>query len=217
MAGTITKLAFQKRHRERVSVHLDGRYAFGLPAMEAAKLKPGQFLSDGEIARLRELDARQRAYERVLRLLAHRPRSENEVRRYLERKDTPPDTVEEVIERLRREGYLDDVAFVRFWVENRERFNPRGPWALRQELRRKGVANPLIEEALAGLDSEDGAYRAARRRLRKWSGLEYGDFRRAVGSYLARRGFDYGVIEDVVGRLWDEATSQRADETTNED
>lgn len=213
MAGTITKLAFQKGHRQRVSVYLDGRYAFGLPDIEAAKLRPGQFLSDAEIARLRELDARQQAYERVLRLLAHRPRSEAEVRRYLEGKDMPPDAVEQVLERLRREGYLDDAAFVRFWVENRERFRPRGPWALRQELQRKGVAQPLIEEALAGVDSEESAYRAARRRLRRWSGLAYDDFRRAVGSYLARRGFDYDLISDVVEQLWKE-TGRQADEET---
>ena len=138
----------------------------------------------------------------MLRLLAHRPRSEAEVRRYLRRKDTPPDVVTEVIERLGREGYLDDVAFARFWVENRECFNPRGPRALRQELRQKGLAEPLIEEALAGLDSEASAYRAAHRRLRRWRGLEYADFRRVVGGYLARRGFDYDVIRDVVERLW---------------
>jgi len=213
MAGTITKLVFQRRNRERVNVHLDGRYAFSLPAIEAAKLKRGQFLSDAEIARLRALDERQRAYERVLRLLAHRPRSEAEVRRYLKRKGTPPDVVAAVIERLSREGYLDDVAFARFWVENRERFNPRGPWALRQELRQKGLAEPLIEEALAGLDSEASAYRAALRRLKRWLGLEYADFRRAVGSYLRRRGFDYETIQAVVERLWEEEIAREADES----
>jgi len=209
MAGTITKLAFQQRNRERVSVHLDGRYAFGVPAIEAAKLKRGQYLSDADIARLRELDARERAYERVLRLLAHRPRSKAEVRRYLERKNTPVDAISSVIERLSRDGYLDDADFVRFWVENRERFNPRGLWALRQELRQKGVAEALIEAALADLDYEASAYRAARHSLRRWAGLEYGDFRKALGGYLVRRGFDYGVMKDVVEQLWQEMDTER--------
>jgi len=212
MAGTITKLAFQKRNRERVNLHLDGRYAFGVPAIEAAKLKPGQFLSDAEIARLRQLDARQRAYERVLRLLSHRPRSEAEVRRYLMGKDTPPDVIEEVLQRLRRQGYLDDEAFVQFWVENRERFNPRGPWALRQELRQKGVAQSLIDAALTDLDSQDSAYRAASRRLRRWQGLEYADFSRKAMSYLARRGFDYAIIKEVLPRLWAEIAAVSLEE-----
>lgn len=212
MAGTITRLVFQRRNRERVNVHLDGRYAFSLPAIEAAKLKRGQFLSDAEIARLRALDERERAYERALRLLSYRPRSEGEVRGHLLRKGIPPEVVAAVIERLNREGYLDDAAFARFWVENREQFNPRGPWALRRELRQKGVAEPIIEEALAGLDSEASAYRAARRRLRRWKSMGYYDFRRAVGDYLRRRGFDYEVIAAVVERLWQEQEKEEAAE-----
>ena len=212
MSGTITKLSFQKRTSERVNVHLDGRYAFAVPAIEAAKLKRGQFLSDAEISQLRALDARQRAYERVLRLLSHRPRSEVEVQRYLRRKETPPEVIDEVLERLRRKGYLDDAAFVRFWVENRERHNPRGVWALRKELRQKGVARPLIESALDGLDTQDGAYRALDRRRRRWQRMQYADYRRLAGSYLARRGFDYGVASDALGKMWAEIAPEDTEE-----
>jgi regulatory protein len=212
MAGTVTKLSFQKRNSERVNVHLDGRYAFAVPAIEAARLKRGQFLSDAEIDALRALDSRQRAYDRVLRLLSHRPRSEVEVRRYLKRKETPPEVIDEVVERLQRDGYLNDAAFARFWVENRERNNPRGVWALRQELRQKGVAQPLIESALAGLDTEDGAYRALDRRRRRWQRMEHAEYRRLAGGYLARRGFDYGVARDALDRMWAEIGPEDVEE-----
>ena len=52
MAGTITALKFQQRNKERVNVYLDGEFAFGLAATEAAHLRKGQSLSDGEIASL---------------------------------------------------------------------------------------------------------------------------------------------------------------------
>lgn len=204
LAGTITRLVFQRSNAQRVNVHLDGRYAFAVPAVEAAQLRLGQFLSDAEIGRLRDLDARQRAYDRVLRLLSHRPRSEAEVSRYLRRRDTPPDVVEEVMTRLRGQGYLDDEAFVAFWIENRERFKPRGPRALRHELRQKGVERRLIDQGLQGLDVSDSAYRAAQPRLRRWSHLEQGEFRQKALGYLARRGFPYGVANEVVERLWKE-------------
>ena len=42
MAGTITALEYQKKNRDRVSVYLDGRFAFGLPALVAAHLARGQ-------------------------------------------------------------------------------------------------------------------------------------------------------------------------------
>ena len=83
MAGHISALRFQKRTSERVNVFLDGSYAFALPATVAAGLRPGQYLSDEDIARLKALDEQERAYERCLRFLAYRPRSTAEVRRYL--------------------------------------------------------------------------------------------------------------------------------------
>jgi len=213
MAGTITKLAFQKRSQDRVSVFLDGRYAFGIPALEGAKLKKGQFLSDEEIARLQEANAAQRAYERALRFLAPRPRSEAEVRRRMVRWKTPPEVVEEIVDRLGRQGYLDDAEFVRYWVDNRERHKPRGPLALRQELRQKGVSGRLIDEALETIDFEDSAYRAGQMRLRRWESLPYKDFRKAAIGYLARRGFYYSVVSEVVEQLWRETRAGESDES----
>jgi regulatory protein len=69
MAGTITALQFQKRNKERVNVYLDGTYAFGLAAMQAAQLRKGQVLSDEEIAALKAQDDRQRAFNLALRFL----------------------------------------------------------------------------------------------------------------------------------------------------
>jgi len=83
MAGKITSLRFQKRTPNRVNVYLDGGFAFGLPAIEAARLRVGQQLSAADIQRLRALDAFQKAYDRAVRFLSPRPRSEAEVRRRL--------------------------------------------------------------------------------------------------------------------------------------
>jgi hypothetical protein len=70
MAGTITALKLQKKNKERVNVYLDGRYAFSLAAIEAAKLKRGQLLSDQEIEGLLGRDSFQKAYGRALRFLS---------------------------------------------------------------------------------------------------------------------------------------------------
>ncbi len=45
MAGRITALRTQKKNPDRVNVYLDGRFAFGLAAMEAAS--PGWTISLG--------------------------------------------------------------------------------------------------------------------------------------------------------------------------
>ncbi len=198
MAGTITALRYQKHNKDRVSVYLDGRFAFGLAAIEAAGLRVGQVLSDAEIARLQEGDTIERAYERALNFLSYRPRSEAEVRRSLREKDVEDEVIEAVVERLARAGLLNDREFARYWVENRIAFNPRGVRALRHELREKGVPDSVIAETLANVDDEATARKAAESAVRRLARLAPPDFRRRLGAYLARRGFSYAVIEPVV-------------------
>jgi len=209
MAGKITALRVQKKNKQRVNVYLDDRFAFGVAAIEAAKLHRGQYLSDEEIAHLQEQDTRETAYERALAFLSYRPRSKAEVRRYLQEKQVPPAVQEEVIARLTRVGLLDDYAFARYWVENREQFKPRGVYALRGELRKQGLSDDVIASALENLDSEDSAYRAAQQRVARWRHLDYQPFRQKLGAYLRRRGFAFETVEAVVNRVWQEIQAER--------
>jgi len=109
-----------------------------------------------------------------------------------------------VVGRLKQQGYLDDAEFARFWVENRQQFRPKGERALRQELRQKGVDEAIIQSAVADLDAEESAYAAARARALRLAALPDRDplaFRRKLIEFLARRGFDYEVSQEVVERL----------------
>jgi regulatory protein len=203
MAGTITEMRFQKRNKNRVNIIIDGQFAFGLAAIEAARLRVGQTLSDEDIARLRAQDEVERAYERALNFLSYRPRSEAEVRANLRKKNLADTSIETVVGRLDRAGLLDDRAFARYWVENRMQFNPRGPRALRYELRAKGVPDSIIADALADLDETTPARKAAEAGARRLSHLEPRDFRRKLKAHLVRRGFSYEVIEPLIGEMLD--------------
>lgn len=198
MEHTITGLEVQKRSPERVSVYLDGEFAFGLPAIEAARLHQGQVLSEAEIAALRALDDLSRAIDYAARLLARRPYSSAEIRRSLAAREVAPTTIEEALARLESLGYVDDRAFAQFWVENRERFRPRSPQALRHELRQKGLAADIIEAALSALDARESAVRAAQEPLRRLRGQTRAEVQIRLGAFLARRGFDYDIIREAV-------------------
>ena len=208
MAGTITALKVQKRNPRRVNVYLDGHYAFGLAAIEAAKLRRDQVLSDEDIERLKKRDSFEKAHDRALHFLSYRPRSEAEVRRYLQGKAVSPAVEEEVVERLTRAKLLDDLAFARYWVENRERFKPRGLRMLRYELRQKGVDAKIIAQSLADLNEEESAYRVATQRGRRLAHLDQASFRQKLSAYLLRRGFPYGVVNPTVERTWQEIRAE---------
>jgi regulatory protein len=207
MAGKITALETQKKNRDRVSVYLDDRFAFGVPAIMAARLAPGQFLSDAEIASIREQGDIETAYHKVLDYLSYRPRSHAEVVTYLQKRGLPEGQIEEIAERLERAGLLDDVAFAQFWVENRERFRPKGLRALRYELRNKGISYEIIEHALASVDVSASAYRSAAKKARQVEHLDQREFHRKIVEYLARRGFDFEVAREAAERHWTERTA----------
>jgi regulatory protein len=202
MAGTITALKIQKRNKERVNVYLDETYAFAVTVLVAASLKKGQYLTDPEIERFKSQDERDKAYHQAVRFLGFRARSQQELVRYLQAKGYASVVVTDTIDRLLEEQYLDDEAFARFWLANRERFRPRSQQALRYELRQKGIANEVIETALADVDEANLAWTAVEQKLARWQGLSEEDFRKKVLGFLSRRGFTYEIAYQAVERAW---------------
>ena len=202
MAGTITALKSQKRNKNRVNVYLDERYAFSLISHLAVPLHRGQILDDDDIARLQEKDEYYKAYERITKFIAHRPRSETEVRRRMERQGVSPDLAERIIERLCTLRLLNDAEFARLWVENRETFRPRGRHMLRYELRQKGLSEKIIEEALEQVDEEEGAHRLALQQGERLACLDRSTFRQKLMGYLVRRGYSYELARHAVSESW---------------
>lgn len=202
---TITAIETQKRGRERVSIFLDGRFAFsvGRGVVEEHGLHPGQVLSDSRVEELAAADLFGKCLNAALRLLSYRPRSEAEIRTRLSRR-FDGETIEGVILRLRERQMIDDVAFAAFWREARDSFSPRGRWLLKAELRHKGVDPEVIDEVLDGIDDEESAYRAAQKRGRTLAKEDYETFRRKLGAFLRRRGFSYEVANRTTERLWQE-------------
>jgi regulatory protein len=71
-------------------------------------------------------------------------------------------------------------------------------------LHQKGVSSEIIAEAVETMDNEAAAYRAGYKKAHSLDRADYYEFRRKLGAFLLRRGFDYEVIRLVVERLWRE-------------
>ena len=205
----ITDLEPQANNAERVNVYVDGRFLLGASGVIVLRmgLRVGQELLPEQLEQLRSEEAEQQAVDRALNYLSFRPRSREEVRRYLQRKQTPPAIIEVALERLDRLNFVDDRAFVEFWVENREKFSPRGARALKNELRLKGVEREIVDELVDRDEDEEQALRAARKKatlLAHTPGMNYATFRNRLGGFLQRRGFGYEVVTRTVKALWNE-------------
>jgi regulatory protein len=143
------------------------------------------------------------AYDAAVRYLGGRNRSVAEIRRHLRGKRFDDTVIDAAIDKLRAQRYVDDGAFARYWVEQRDQFRPRGDRALTSELLRKGVARETIEIALGerspGAEVER-ARQAISRPITRWQTLEPAERKRKIHAFLAARGFDYDVIEEVIAR-----------------
>ena len=94
MSRKVTSISVQKRNKDRVNIFLDGDYAFALniTTVEQTNLQPGQQLTDDDIQQLQARDVGEQAYERAIRFLSYRPRSQREVEQNLREHATPART-----------------------------------------------------------------------------------------------------------------------------
>lgn len=212
--GQITAIRRQSRHTGRVNIELDGAFAFGLASLLAVGLKVGQTLSAAQVDGLLAKDEVEAGYQRAVKWVARRPRSEHEIGRYLQGKGLTEAAQQAVVAQLRTSGWIDDTAFAREWVENRTACRPRGAVALRSELRRKGVPAGAIAAALTGWDETDAVYRAASKAARRYQQANCDDFHKRLSAYLARRGFQMDQIRAVVPRVWNEIAEQESEGRT---
>ena len=202
----VTDLRSGRSRKKRLNVFLDDRFAFSLQTEVAVKegLRVGLELSDSQVEALAGADQFQRCLDAAVRYLSYRPRSESEITRKLEQRGFDGHNIEAAITRLKKQGLVDDTRFVQFWKDNRQSFSPRSQRLTKKELRQKGVADEIIDHVVGGIDDNDSAYRAALGKTRRLSLADRQLFRRRLGEYLRRRGFDYEVINHTVERIWQE-------------
>jgi regulatory protein len=209
MVKKITALKAQKRNHQRVNVYLDGEFAFGLSRIVAAWLHVGQELTEEKIADLIIEDELEMGYQRAIKLISYRMRSMSEVQQNLKKQGVSEDAIEAVVDRLQKNGLLNDLSFAQMWIENRNEFRPRAHRMLAIELQQKGIHSEIVSQILEETTpDEDLAYAAAHKQVRKYEQLEWQDFRRKLSSFLARRGFSYSTIKPVVDHVWTELKSE---------
>lgn len=205
----ITALSVQKRNPDRVNVYLDNEFAFGLSRIVAAWLTPGQLISQQQIEELVQKDAAEVGFQKAIRLLDYKPRTEQEIRTKLKQKGFEAEQIEPIVQRLVSSHLVQDEQYAASWIENRNQFRPSGQRVLRYELWQKGINEDIIERALVSSENEMAlARRAAQKMTRRLANLDWQEYRKKLGAFLARRGFTYDTVVQVVKSTWEQAQSE---------
>jgi regulatory protein len=140
----------------------------------------------------------------VLRKLAAQARTRAELSRALQAKQVPTQAAEAVLDRMEAIGLIDDQGFAHDWVESRQQRRNLSKTALRRELTAKGVNREQIDSALEEVDADDeliAARSLAAKKARAMAGLDVQVRYRRLAGVLGRRGFNPGVINQVVNEV----------------
>jgi regulatory protein len=209
--------ALRAARRGGVTLHVDDEYVCVVSESLVARwrLFKGRELDEADIAEIRAASSAERVTGDAYRVLGHRARSREELRRRLLAKGHDEHAVDDALERLAADGYLDDAAFARSYVADKRRLESWGAERIRRGLRELGVDTIAIDEALGGGgggggeedDELDRALAVLRRRGAPEPPLEAA--RRRAFQALQRRGFSSSVAYAAV-RLWVDGEPPRA-------
>ena len=207
-SGTITRLESQVHNDDRVSVYLDGEFAFGIHEDLVVKhsLQVGATLTPEGVRELERDEQYVDAKQAALDYLAYKPRTEEEVRRKLRQEDVPSPVIEDVIARLYELEYLDDEAYAHDYAHNRFSSKKYGPVRIRRELTERGVerrlADAAVDELFAEVDVTAAAWTHAEKRWPRLAGEDDPRRRRQkMYRYLRRRGFTSNTIRPILDEL----------------
>ncbi len=137
----------------------------------------------------------------LLDQLTGRARTRAELATKLSSRGVPDDVAARLLDRFEEVGLIDDSAFAREWVEQRQTGKGLARRALAMELRRKGVDDEVAKEALAEIEPDDEvavARTLVRAKLRTVQGLDRDRAVRRLVGMLARKGHSAGVAFSVV-------------------
>jgi regulatory protein len=128
----------------------------------------------------------------TLRFLGIRPRSSQEILRYLHSKTRDSVLIDRLAGKLTQSKLIDDAEFTRWYVESRSRSRPRGARLLVQELKSKGIT---YDPQLTTDNQVELATAALAQKQKSWSQLTPKDRRPKAIRFLQSRGFSWGTIE----------------------
>jgi len=195
----ITKIEQQKKDPSRVSVFIDGEFAFGLKYEDAYlyRLNEGGELTRADYERIVTETVLTSARDMAVKYLGYRMRSRREIEKYLKQKEFTDEVIEKTIETLKTYNYINDLEFAKAYISDSLRFNKWGMKKIKYELTKRGVAREVIDEAAESAEySTEKILAGLIEKKLNGNILNEADYneKRKLFNYLMNRGFSYDEI-----------------------
>lgn len=193
----ITELSIQKKNKKRISVFVDGEYAFSVFDELAAvyHLEVGKDINTVELKELFFEDEYKRAFSRAVKALSYGEKSKKQINELLEKAEFSSEVILRVLNRLNELEYVCDQRLAQEFVAKNTSLGSR---AIKAKLKQKGIADEIIENALFDNDETVAACELAKKLVQKHASLDALKRKKKISDFLARRGFSWDTISQAI-------------------
>ena len=189
----ITAIVMQQKNKKRVNLSLDGKFCCSLEAISVLKhnLQVGQQLELNDLESIQLDSEKNTAFDKAIKYLSIRMRSNKEMREYLQQKGYLDVVVDWCMDKLLQYGYQDDDVFAKLYIQSKA--NKNGKYKLEFELKQLGVSQDIVDKHLKTVDTKALLCDLMQKKYK-------GDNKKIV-DYCLSRGFVYEDIKQALAEF----------------
>lgn len=191
----ITDLTPQVKNPKRLNLYLDGQYYCGLDILTVAKyrLKKGDSVLESEIITIQREAEYRKAFDYSLKILSTSIKTEKEIKDRLKKRGYLDEIIYEVVEKIKEYGFISDSEYALKYTASYS--NRKGKNLIKAELKKKGVSDEDISNALSEISEAEAAGKLAEKYLKNKEKTHETAVK--CYRYLVSKGFSYDVSKSA--------------------
>ena len=172
---------------------------------EKYKVSVDMDFSEDEILEMKYFSDIERAKSRAINYISGKLKTKYEVRLKLKENGFAEEIIDEVLNILEKEEYLNDKIYCEIFIEDKRKLNGYGKNKIKSLLIQKGISKNIFEDFLDEFEYDEEFDNALKMGIKKLNLLsnEEDKFKKKqkIINYLAYRGFGFDVINDVLKEI----------------
>lgn len=172
---------------------------------EKYKVSVDMYFSEDEILEMKYFSDIEMAKSRAINYISGKLKTKYEVRLKLKENGFAEDVIDEVLDILEKEEYLNDKVYCEIFIEDKKKLNGYGKNKIKSLLIQKGISKNIFEDFLNGFEYDEEFDNALKMGIKKLKLLsnEEDNFKKKqkIINYLTYRGFGFDVINDVLKEI----------------
>ncbi|MBQ7104285.1 MAG: RecX family transcriptional regulator [Bacilli bacterium] len=172
-------------------------------------------ISDEDVKNIDKLNNNYNAYDIAVKYISTKYRSCYEVFSYLEKKEIDKVIIHEVIEKLKKQRYLDDSVYAKAFVNDRIKFSNNGPFKIKRELDERKISSLIIDDVLSIFDyslEKEKLDKLVPKYVKTIRNKSYTMMKSKVLDYFSNLGYSKNLVMDILNNVDYDDSSAREKE-----